>query len=243
VSAIGIRPIVSCVRVEIWSDVICPWCYIGKRRFETALANVSARRDTSGVEVVYRPFQLDPTAAPGRVQSVPEAYARKFGGPERATQIINHITDVAAESGIEFHLDRAQRANTLLAHRALTFAEHHGQQAELKERLMQAYFTDGENVGDIDVLVRCATEVGLEADALRAALEGDDGRAEVMEHLAEAASNGITAVPTYVINGQWAVPGAQDVAVFERVIDRILDSEQPVASTPAGTCEGEACDV
>jgi predicted DsbA family dithiol-disulfide isomerase len=231
------------VRVEIWSDVICPWCYIGKRRFDTALANVSARRDTSSVDVVFRPFQLDPTAAPGSVQSVPDAYARKFGGPERATQIINHITGVAAESGIDFHLDRAQRANTLLAHRALTYAEHHGHQAELKERLMQAYFTDGENVGDVDVVVRCAADVGLDAESVRAYLEGDEGRAEVMEHLAEAASNGITAVPTYVINDQWAVPGAQDIAVFERVIDRILDGEQPVTSGSAGACDGDACDV
>jgi predicted DsbA family dithiol-disulfide isomerase len=213
------------MRVEIWSDVVCPWCYIGKRRFETALANVSARRDTSSVDVVYRPFQLDPRAAPGAVQPVPEAYAKKFGGPDRAAQIIDHITAVAAAEGLEFHLERALRANTLLAHRALAYAEHHGRQAQLKERIMQAYFTDGESVGDVDVLVHCAAEVGLDAGAARAYLESDQGHAEVMEHLAVAASNGITAVPTYVINDQWAVPGAQDVPVFERVIDRILDSD------------------
>src|SRR4051794_29594402 len=201
------------MRVEIWSDVVCPWCYIGKRRFETALANVAARRDTSGIDVVYRPFQLDPRAAPGVVQPVAEAYAKKFGGPERAAEIMAHVTRTAAADGIEFHLDRAQRANTLLAHRLIAFAEHHGHQAEVKERLMEAYFVDGANIGDLDVLRQCAADVGLDSDEALRFIESDEANAEVMEHLAEAAANGITAVPTYVFNQQWAVPGAQDVAV------------------------------
>src|SRR3954454_13851481 len=192
------------MRVEIWSDVVCPWCYIGKRRFETALANVAERRDVSGIDVVYRPFQLDPRAAPGTVQPVVEAYAKKFGGPERAAEIIGHVTRTAAVDGIEFHLERALRANTLLAHRLLAFAEHHGHQAEVKERLMQAYFVDGENVSDVEVLAKCAADAGLDPDAARHFIESEEANAEVMEHLAEAAANGITAVPTYVFNEQWA---------------------------------------
>jgi len=231
------------MRVEIWSDVVCPWCYIGKRRFETALANVGARRDTSGVEVVYRPFQLDPRAAPGLVQPVAEAYAKKFGGPERAAEIIAHVTRTAAADGIDFHLDRTLRANTLLAHRLIAFAERQGHQAEAEERLMQAYFVDGENISDVDVLCQCATDVGLDPDQARRFIESDEAGAEVTEHLAEAAANGITAVPTYVFNQQWAVPGAQDVAVFERVLDRLLDNEQADVSTSANACEDEACDV
>jgi len=231
------------MRVEIWSDVVCPWCYIGKRRFETALANVAARQDTTGIDVVYRPFQLDPRAAPGVVQPVAEAYAKKFGGPARAAEIIGHVTRTAAADGIEFHLDRAQRANTLLAHRLIAFAEHHGHQAEVKERLMKAYFVDGANIGDLDVLGQCATDVGLDSDDALRFIESDEANAEVMEHLAEAAANGITAVPTYVFNQQWAVPGAQDVAVFERVLDRLLDNEQADASPSTNVCEDEACDV
>ncbi len=220
--------IVAGMRVEIWSDVVCPWCYIGKRRFETALANVAATRDVSSVDVVYRPYQLDPTASPGSAQPVVEAYAKKFGGPERAREIIANVTSVAAESGITFNMDVALRANTLLAHRLLWFAEQkgtHHEQHQLKERLLQAYFTDGQNIGDPDVLIACAVAVGFDADDVARFLESDAGTGEVMEFLANAASNGITAVPTYVINGQWAVPGAQDVAVFERVLNRLLDNE------------------
>ena len=107
------------MQVEIWSDVVCPWCYIGKRRFETALARVSERRDTSAIEVVFRPYQLDPTAQVGRSQPVAVAYAKKFGSTERAQEIFDHVTEVAAGDGLEFHMDLALRANTLLAHRLL----------------------------------------------------------------------------------------------------------------------------
>ena len=217
------------MRVEIWSDVVCPWCYIGKRRFETALAHVGQRRDVSGVSIVYRPYQLDPTAAPGKVEPVVNAYAKKFGGPERAAQIIDHVTGIAAADGIEFHMERALRANTLLAHRLLWFAETHGDQIALKDRLLRAYFTDGQNISDPDVLADCAAEVGFDRAEVVDFLDSDAGHGEVMERLAFAAANGITAVPTFVFDEQWAVPGAQDVAVFERVLDRLLDQEQAQA--------------
>lgn len=213
------RPNLRPMRVEIWSDVVCPWCYIGKRRFETALANLG---DTVDVEYVYRPYQLDPTASPGKTAPVSETYAKKFGGPERAAEIIRNVTAVAAESGIEFHMDKALRANTLLAHRALWFAESiEGPQAALKERLMQAYFTDGDNIGDPDVVVTCAVDVGIDRAAITAFLDSDAGTGEVNEMLAQAAAHGITAVPTFVIDGQWAIPGAQDVEVFERVLTKL----------------------
>ena len=243
------------MRVEIWSDVVCPWCYIGKRRFETALAHIAADHDIDAIDVVYRPYQLDPTAAPGRVQPVAEAYAKKFGGQQRAGEILGHVTSVAAEDGLTFHMDRALRANTLLAHRLLWFAETHepitgGWQIALKERLLQAYFTDGLNISDPEVLTACAAEVGFDADEVAAFLAGDGGHGEVMEQLAFAAAQGITAVPTFVFEGQWAVPGAQDVAVFERVLRKLLDEEVAVAVTtaaagqPSGTtCADDVCDV
>ena len=207
--------------------MVCPWCYIGKRRFETALSRVAARRDVSSVDVVFRPYQLDPTAQPGHSQPVVEAYARKFGGPERAEEILRHVTSVAAEDGIVFHMDRALRANTLLAHRALWFAEQRSPalQIALKERLLQAYFSDGADIGDPAQLATYAAEIGLDHDEVAAFLTGDGGVGEVMEHLALAVSNGITAVPTFVFDEQWAVPGAQDVDLFERVLDRMLDNE------------------
>jgi predicted DsbA family dithiol-disulfide isomerase len=219
------------MRVEIWSDVVCPWCYIGKRRFETALARVGRRRDISSIDIAFRPFQLDPTAQPGRSQPVVEAYAKKFGGAERAEEILRHVTSVAAGDDIEFHMDRALRANTLLAHRLLWFAEQQSgpMQIALKERLLAAYFTDGLDIGDVAVLAACAAEVGLDGEEVTAFLAGDGGTGEVMQELTTAAANGITAVPTYVFDGQWAVPGAQDVDLFERVLDRMLDKELETA--------------
>ena len=242
------------MQVEIWSDVVCPWCYIGKRRFETALERVSSRRDTSSIEVVYRPYQLDATARQGQSQPVIEAYAKKFGGLERATEMIDRVTSVAAADGIEFRMDRALRANTLLAHRLLWFAETaHGpdRQIALKQRLLEAYFTDGLDIGSADVLADCAADVGIDRDEAAAFLAGDRGHGEVMEALATAAANGITAVPTFVFNGQWALPGAQDVELFERVIDKMLDNEREADPPPSQGAEemaescavGEACDV
>ena len=200
--------------------MVCPWCYIGKRRFEKA---VEALRDEAQIDIVYRPFQLDPHAAPGVATPVVDGYARKFGGPERAAQIIGHVTEVAAEEGLEFHMERALRANTLLAHRLLWLAEASGHQLALKERLLQAYFCDGLDVGDTDVLAQCAAEVGMPADGVRRFLDSDDGTSEVQAQLRLAADAEISAVPTYVIDGRWAVPGAQDPDTFVTVVRRLLD--------------------
>lgn len=226
------------MQVEIWSDVVCPWCYIGKRRFETALQRVADHRDVSSIDVVYRPYQLDPTARPGMSEPVVDTYARKFGGPERAAEIFSRVTSVGAADGIDFEMQIAIRANTLLAHRLLWFAEqrddaesadgtsaHTGRQIALEERLLRAYFTEGLDIGDPEVLTECATQVGLERADVSSFLAGDGGHGEVMQDLATAAANGITAVPTFVFNGQFAVPGAQDAAFFERVLEKLLDDE------------------
>ena len=207
------------IEVEIWSDVVCPWCYIGKRRFESAVAAVA---DEIDVDVVFRPYQLDPTASPGKAGPVGDAYAKKFGGLERAQEIIDHVTAVAAESGISFRMDRALRANTLLAHRVLWLAQATGHQVALKERLLQAYFIDGLDVGDPDVLATCAADVGLDHDRVHAFLDSDDGLAEVREELRSAAEMQITAVPTFVFDGRWMVPGAQDPDTFVQVLRRVV---------------------
>jgi predicted DsbA family dithiol-disulfide isomerase len=218
------------VLVEVWSDVVCPWCYIGKRRFAAALEQLAGDPtfDTD-VEIVYKPYQLDPKAPPGTATPVRDAYARKFGGPERAEAIIEHLTATAAADGLEFHLDQAQRANTRDAHRLLWYAEQHGgptAQDALKERLLSAYFTRGRNVGDTDVLTDEAVAVGFDGDAVRHFLDSDEGRVEVERELAYAAEAGITAVPTYVIDHRWSVPGAQDPEVFVTVLRRLAATER-----------------
>jgi predicted DsbA family dithiol-disulfide isomerase len=232
------------IQVEIWSDVVCPWCYIGKRRFERAVDELDGEIQ---LDIVYRPYQLDPTASPGKSQPVFEAYARKFGGPEQATAILARVTEAAAGDGLGFRMDRALRANTLLAHRLLWLAEQPESpvpQQALKERFLQAYFIDGLNIGDPDVLADCAAEVGFDRAAVSEFLESDQGRSEVASYLEQAADNGISAVPTYVINGQWAIPGAQDTETFVNVLRRLSEKAiAEAAEAAAEACTDDACDV
>ncbi|HEY5664042.1 MAG TPA: DsbA family oxidoreductase [Ilumatobacter sp.] len=231
------------IRIEIWSDVVCPWCYIGKRRFERALEELDGEID---VDVVYRPYQLDPTASPGKSQPVFDAYARKFGGPQQAAAIIDRVTRTAAEDGIEFHMERALRANTLLAHRLLWLAEQPdapATQHALKERLLQAYFVDGLDIGDPETLADCAAELGFGRDSVIEFLESDRGRAEVEAFLRQAAEHGIGAVPTFVINEQWAIPGAQDTATFVNVLRRLRDKIALDLAAAAPACADDVCDT
>jgi predicted DsbA family dithiol-disulfide isomerase len=216
------RPVIT---IDIYSDVVCPWCYIGKRKFEVGLAQVAGDLGVD-VDVTYRPHQLDPTVAPGVATPVFDAYSKKFGGPERAEQIIGHVTRTAAETGLDFHMDKALRANTLLAHRLIWLAAQPTspvEQADVKERLLKAYFTDGLHIGDADVLADCAAEVGFDRDEIVDFLESERGVAEVMAELREGYENGVTAVPTFVFNGNWAVPGAQEPDTFAQVLQRMAD--------------------
>jgi predicted DsbA family dithiol-disulfide isomerase len=228
------------VTVDIWSDVVCPWCYIGKRRFASGLDEVrrSLAADGAAVdfEVNYHAYQLDPTAAPGTATPVSETYAKKFGGPERAAAIIANVSATAAEVGLDFHLDRALRANTLLAHRLIWLAGRPdspvGQEA-MKERLLQAYFTDGLDVGDPDTLADCAADVGFDRAEIVEFLASDRGTAEVAADLRAAHDEGITAVPTYVINGRWAIPGAQEPETFAQVLRKMADRALAEQATPS----------
>lgn len=232
------------MQVEIWSDVICPWCYIGKRRFERAVEQLEGEVE---LDVVYRPYQLDPTASPGTTVPVFDAYSRKFGGPDRARAILDRVTQEAAGEGVEFRMDRALRANTLLAHRLIWLAELPGSPVEqdaVKERLLQAYFHDGLDIGDPEVLADCAAEIGMDHDDVITFLQSDGGTAEVAGYLGQAADRGISAVPTFVINGQWAIPGAQDADTFVNVIRRLgaLDATGAGEHTGAA-CTDDTCDV
>jgi predicted DsbA family dithiol-disulfide isomerase len=223
---VAIPSIVAPMRIEIFSDVICPWCFIGKRRFETAISRLRERGVNADVDYVFRPFQLDPSAPTDSPTPAKDAYAKKFGGEERATEILQHVTSVAAQDNITFNMDIAVRANTFLAHRLLGYAlKQHGAavQIDLKEKIMDAYFTNGLNIGEVSVLADCAESVGIpQMDAI-AFLDSDSLVDEVRAEIAEASEYGITAVPTFIINGQWSVPGAQDVDMFERIIERILE--------------------
>jgi predicted DsbA family dithiol-disulfide isomerase len=212
------------MKVEIWSDVVCPWCYIGKRRFESALERF-AEATGEAVEIEYKAFMLDPRA-PSDPQPVEEVYARKFG--PAAPQILERVTTEAAGEGLEFRMDIALRANTLAAHRLLVLAHREGCQIALKERLMLAYFSEGTDIGDPDTLIGLAEEVGLDRETTRAWLAGDGGRDEVADSLEFAAANGLGSVPTYVFDRRVAVPGAQDPETFLLVMQRVASTDGPI---------------
>jgi predicted DsbA family dithiol-disulfide isomerase len=211
------------VRVEIYSDVVCPWCYIGKRRFEQA-----RERFDGDVEVVWKPYQLDPRA-PTEATPALDAYARKFGGPEEALRITQRLADVGRSEGLDLDFGTAQRANTFDAHRLLWLARGEGGQDAVKERLLRAYFTEGRDIADPEVLVSVAAAAGLDAERVRAFLGSDEGAAEVRGEIQEGLERGVTAVPTFVFEGVWAVPGAQEpdtmLAVLERVRQRLAAPE------------------
>jgi predicted DsbA family dithiol-disulfide isomerase len=203
------------MKVEIWSDVVCPWCYVGKRRFEAALERFEHADE---VEVVWKSFELDPNA-PGRRGTTNEHLASKYGITlEQAARKHEEMTRIAATEGLEFHMSESKGGNTLDAHRLLHLAREHGLQSELKERLMCAYFTEGEPIGDREALARLAAEVGV-PDAGEM-LESDRFVDEVREDELEAQEFGIDAVPVFVIDRRYGVEGAQPAEAILEVLEQ-----------------------
>ena len=212
------------MRIDVWSDVVCPWCYIGKRRLERALADLPFAGD---VEVVYRSFELDPDAPKDAVEPVADVLARKYGGgPDRIRAMMAQVTEVAATEGLEYHLDRTLRGNTVDAHRLLHLALAEGGpvlQGELKEALMAAYFTRTENIADADVLRKVSTDVGLDPARVDAVLTSDAYAEEVRADVAQAQAFGVGGVPFFVVDRTYAVSGAQPVEVLAGAIRRAWD--------------------
>lgn len=228
------------MRVDIWSDVICPWCYVGKRRLERALDGFGHASD---VEVHWHSFELDPTAPPGDTRSTTEIIAKKYGMTvEQAQQSQARLTELAAAEGIEFHLDRSRRANTFDAHRLLHFAETRGRQGDdLKEAMLAAYFTDGRWLGDHDELVDLCSAVGLDGVEARAVVGGDLFSDDVRGDEQVAAQLGATGVPFFVIDRRYAVSGAQDATVFAEILQQAWDeSHDPEVTVASGTKEAGA---
>ena len=192
------------MEIEIYADVVCPWCWIGKRRLEQALASYDGE-----VTVRYRPFQLDPTPVT-EPKPLKEALAAKFGGRERAEGMWAHVAQIASGVGLDMRFDRAVHANTFEAHRLIRFATERGRAADLVEALYRAHFTDGVDLGSKDALAKVAAEVGLDETEAREYLESNLGRREVAADLTAAHQIGVTSVPTFVLAGKYAVTGAQE---------------------------------
>ncbi len=204
------------MKVEIWSDVVCPWCFIGKRRFETALDRFEHRAD---VEVEFRSFELNPNAEFQPEGTLEEALARKYGvSLEQAHAMNARVVDAAAGEGLQYRFDIARRGNTFDAHRLIHLAAADGLQAAMKERLMAAYFMEGRAIGDRDTLVELAGEVGVDPGRARAALDSDEYADDVRADEREAAELGITGVPFFVINRRYGVSGAQPPEVMLKAL-------------------------
>lgn len=230
------------MKVEIYSDVVCPWCYIGERRFARALA---AFPRAGEVEVVFRPFQLDPGAS---TTAVPTArhLASRYGA--RAEGMMQNVTQVGAQEGIAFRFDRALAVNTRTAHRLLRLAEReHGPavQRALAERLFDAHFTEGVDIGDRARLVELAAAAGMDAERVRGYLASGEGDAELGAELDEARALGVQAVPTFVFDGQYVVEGGQPASVFLQVLEEVerLGKEAAVATPGGEACADGACEV
>jgi len=223
--------------VEIWSDIACPWCYVGKRRFESALEAFEHRED---VHVRWRSFELDPSAPAEREGDSATSLARKYGKTrEEALGMFAAMTETAAGEGLEFRFDRTRGGNTFDAHRLTHLAADHGLQDAVKERLMRAYLTEGELMSDAPTLRRLALEAGLPAAEVDELLEGDSYAEEVRADEATAGSLGISAVPFFVIDRSLGAAGAQDPQVLLALLQRGWESRSPL-SVAAG---GESCGV
>ncbi len=233
------------MRVEIWSDVVCPWCYIGKRHFESALARFEHRDE---VEVVWRAFELDPAAPVERVGVYIDRLASKYRIPvAEAEAMVERMTRVGDDVGVDMRFDRARPGNTFDAHRLIHLGLERGVQGAVKERLLAATFTEGRPTGRAETLVEVGVEAGLDETEVRALLAGDRFAGEVREDETLARSFGITAVPYFVLDRKYAVPGAQHPDVLLDVLRQVWaeGAAAPVAVAAAddGACTGDACAV
>ena len=214
------------MRIDVFSDVVCPWCFVGKRRLDAALATASLRE----AEVHWHAFQLNPDLPPGGVDRR-EYMRQKFGDDANIARIHERVSEAGRSAGIDFHFDRITRSpNTFDAHRLLKLAETQHRQGAVKEALLSAYFLDGRDIGDHAVLVGIASQTGMDGD-IGAWLAGDGAADEVRADLAAAARYEITGVPFFIFGGRYALAGAQPPEVFAQVLAearKLPDPDQPL---------------
>lgn len=232
------------MHIEIWSDIACPWCYIGKRRFEGALEQFE---HADQVEVTWRSFELDPHAPARRPVGVVEHLAAKYGQtPAAAKAMVDHMEGVAAGEGLEYHLEETQGGNTFDAHRLLHLGHDRGRQHELKEELLRSYFTGGRPVADRGALADAAVAAGLDRAEAEAVLDTDAYAEAVRADEEQAYELGISAVPFFVIDRTFGVPGAQTADVLLGALRRAWTKThglEPIVAAGPGACEGDSCAV
>ena len=219
------------MRIEVWSDIVCPWCYIGKRRLERALEGFAGR---DSVEIVHRSFQLERSMPEGETKERRSMLKSKYRlSDDQVATMDERLERLAAEDGLDFDLSGGVTGNTALAHQLVQFARTHGRDAAMLERLYRAYFTEGRSVFERDALVALATEVGLDAAETAQALDSGTFAESVRADLQAASALGVQGVPFFVLDGRYGVSGAQPVETFIEALER--------ASAPAvGTAGSNA---
>ncbi|MDZ5841570.1 DsbA family oxidoreductase [Stenotrophomonas maltophilia] len=230
------------MRIDIYSDVVCPWCWIGKHRFQQGVQLLGAEAPV--LDIHWQPFQLDPDAGTTPVP-LREAYARKFGGVERTEQILGQTQATARGEGLPMDFSQGQvRVTTLPAHRLLWLAGQHGVQDAVGEALFRAHFEHGQNLADTEVLTRAGVAGGLDAAEIAQMLASSRGLAEVEAGLDQARALGVSSVPTFVIDGRWAISGAQPPEAFAQALRQIA-AEQGTATGRSGddACGADGCRV
>lgn len=221
------------LKVEIWSDVMCPFCYIGKRRFENALEHFEHK---DAVEVVWKSYQLDPTMQSNTGKSLNEYLAERKGiSIEQSKQMHKQMTDMAAELGLEYNFDKAVIGNSFDAHRLSHLAKQAGLQDQLEEALFKAYFTDGKNIADKNALLELGIGIGLDAEAVAQTLNSDQYAEEVKHDIYEASQVGVRGVPFFVLGDKYAVSGAQHTETFLGALNQTWNEAIPAA------IDGQVC--
>lgn len=235
------------MKVEIWSDVMCPFCYIGKRKFEAAIAQFPQR---DSIEVVWKSFQLQPDLKTDPTKNTVEHLAQSKGWTmEYTRQAVAHVVNMAKEVGLVYNFDKAVVANSFDAHRLSHYATTKGKGDEMEEQLFKAYFVDGKNTADHATLTQLATSIGLPEAEIKQVLAGNQFANEVQQHIYEASQIGVNGVPFFVFNDKYAVSGAQDSRVFLETLQKSFTEWQNTATnktmqikegavcTPKGECK------
>lgn len=232
------------MQIEIWSDIACPWCYVGRRRLESALNNFEHRDQ---VEIVWRSFELDPNAPDHYPGTVGDMLTKKYGMSRQQVEAGHaHLTELGAQVGIAYHFDTMRPGNSFDAHRVIHLAEHHGLQSEMKERIQRAYFTEGQAFSDHPTLVQLATEIGLDADETRQMLASDTYAADVRADERRAAEFGISGVPFFLFDEKYAISGAQPTEVFTTALEKAWQDRPKKVQMVGGDaemCEDDNCAV
>ncbi|GGB44594.1 thioredoxin domain-containing protein [Virgibacillus dakarensis] len=211
------------MKIEIWSDFVCPFCYMGKRRLEKALEKFSHK---DAVTIEYKSYELDPNAEKNPGKTIHELMAKKFGSTvEKAKSMNDNMAKQAAELGLVYNFDTMQHTNTLDAHRVAKYAEEKDKGNEMTERLLKAYFTDSKHIGDPQTLIELAGDVELDPDAIHTLLQSDNYLAKVRADEEEAKQIGVQGVPFFVFNEKYAVSGAQPTEVFTEVLAKVWEEE------------------